>query len=178
MERGLPLRVGCPPAAYRRAVDLGRRLAFATADLIEELIEARVIARSHPVIHRRNINDITVKAEKELLSTYGLDHTRLIASGTEAKVYDLGAQEVLKVYADPDGTLRARPETLRDFYDRLDRSTVPYALPRIGTIEPHGPLLATLETRLPRQPMGEVCDLTAPESKALYLECESPQPLS
>ncbi|MGW0992476.1 DUF6415 family natural product biosynthesis protein [Streptomyces sp. NPDC002523] len=43
VERGLPLREECTPAAYQQAVGLARRLAFVTADLIEELIEARYI---------------------------------------------------------------------------------------------------------------------------------------
>ncbi|MGW5566714.1 DUF6415 family natural product biosynthesis protein [Streptomyces tendae] len=43
VERGLPLREECSPAAYQQAVGLARRLAFVTADLIEELIEARYI---------------------------------------------------------------------------------------------------------------------------------------
>ena len=43
VERGVPLREECTPAAYQQAVGLARRLAFVTADLIEELIEARYI---------------------------------------------------------------------------------------------------------------------------------------
>ncbi|MGW1159083.1 DUF6415 family natural product biosynthesis protein [Streptomyces sp. NPDC002519] len=46
VERGLPLRKECTPAAYQQAVGLARRLAFVTADLIEELIEARYIKGS------------------------------------------------------------------------------------------------------------------------------------
>ncbi|MEW2131953.1 aminoglycoside phosphotransferase family protein [Streptomyces sp. NPDC005435] len=122
------------------------------------------------MIHRRDVDYITAEAETELLSAHGLDHSRLIATGTEAKVYGLGPRRVLKVYADPDGTQRARLETLRGFYDRLDRGAVPYALPRIHAVEPHGPLLAALETRLPGRPMGEACDLTASRSKDVYLD--------
>ncbi|MEV8047244.1 DUF6415 family natural product biosynthesis protein [Streptomyces griseoluteus] len=43
VQRGLPLREEGTPAAYRQAVGLARRLAFVTADLVEELIEARYI---------------------------------------------------------------------------------------------------------------------------------------
>ncbi|MFE2046522.1 DUF6415 family natural product biosynthesis protein [Streptomyces sp. NPDC059477] len=42
-ERARPLREECTPAARQQAVGLARRLAFVTADLIEELIEARYI---------------------------------------------------------------------------------------------------------------------------------------
>lgn len=43
VERGLPVREECTPAAYQQAVGLARRLAFVTADLLEELIAARYI---------------------------------------------------------------------------------------------------------------------------------------
>jgi hypothetical protein len=43
VERGVPLLEEPTPAGYRQAVGLARRLAFVTADLIEELIEARYI---------------------------------------------------------------------------------------------------------------------------------------
>ncbi|MGW9170476.1 DUF6415 family natural product biosynthesis protein [Streptomyces decoyicus] len=43
VERGAPLLEEHPPAVYRQAVGLARRLAFVTADLIEELIEGRYI---------------------------------------------------------------------------------------------------------------------------------------
>ncbi|MFE3377322.1 DUF6415 family natural product biosynthesis protein [Streptomyces anulatus] len=41
--RGVPLREECVPADYQQAVGLARRLAFATSDLVEELIEAHYI---------------------------------------------------------------------------------------------------------------------------------------
>ncbi|GAA2477002.1 hypothetical protein GCM10010406_11520 [Streptomyces thermolineatus] len=43
VERARPLREECTPAAHQQAVGLARRLAFVTADLVEELIEARYI---------------------------------------------------------------------------------------------------------------------------------------
>ncbi|MDO0916548.1 hypothetical protein QQM39_38720 [Streptomyces sp. DT2A-34] len=126
--------------------------------------------RSRPVIHRRDVSDITAQAERDLLAAHQLNSLDLIATGTEAKVYLLDAEQVLKVYADPDGTQAARLQTLRTFYDHLDRDRVPYALPVIHAVEQHGPLLATREALLPGRPMGEVCDLTTPETEALYLD--------
>lgn len=43
VECGRPLREEPLPADRRRAVGLARRLAFVTADLVEELIEARYL---------------------------------------------------------------------------------------------------------------------------------------
>ncbi|MFF1650787.1 phosphotransferase family protein [Streptomyces sp. NPDC058240] len=111
------------------------------------------------MIHRRDVNDITAQAEQQLLAAHGLGPGDL-----------LGADHVLKIYADPDGTQAARLQTLSTFYDRLDRTDMPYALSVIHSVERHGPLLATREARLAGRPMGEVCDLTEPGSEALYLD--------
>ncbi|QKW27779.1 hypothetical protein HUT11_17885 [Streptomyces seoulensis] len=43
VDRARALREECTPAAHQQAVGLARRLAFVTADLIEELTEARYI---------------------------------------------------------------------------------------------------------------------------------------
>ncbi|MDA5142270.1 DUF6415 family natural product biosynthesis protein [Streptomyces sp. AD681] len=43
VERARPLREECTPAARQQAVGFARRLAFVTADLVEELLEARYI---------------------------------------------------------------------------------------------------------------------------------------
>lgn len=93
--------------------------------------------------HRRDVREITDQAEHELFAAHRIGPADLIATGTEAKVYRLDTDQVLKVYADPDGTQAARLQTLRTFYDRLDRDQVPYALPEIHSVEQHGPLLAT-----------------------------------
>ncbi|WDO07165.1 DUF6415 family natural product biosynthesis protein [Streptomyces murinus] len=43
VARARALRNECTPTAHQQAVGLARRLAFVTADLVEELIEARYI---------------------------------------------------------------------------------------------------------------------------------------
>ncbi|MCX4444922.1 hypothetical protein [Streptomyces sp. NBC_01789] len=121
--------------------------------------------------HRRDIREITDQAEHELLRAHRIGPADLIVTGTEAKVYRLDTDQVLKVYAGPDGTQAAQLQTLRTFYDRLDRDQVPYALPEIHSVEQHGPLLATREALLPGRPMGETCDLTTPpQAETLYLD--------
>ncbi|PZT75878.1 MULTISPECIES: phosphotransferase family protein [unclassified Streptomyces] len=119
------------------------------------------------MITRRDASSITADAENQLLAARGLTPADLIAAGTEARVYALGHDRVLKVYADPDqlGALG----TIADLYRRFDRTSVPFALPDIQNIEQHGPLLAVTETRLPGTPMGEALDLTDPTTEHTYL---------
>ncbi|MFJ1931626.1 aminoglycoside phosphotransferase family protein [Kitasatospora sp. NPDC086801] len=120
------------------------------------------------MITRRDASSITADAENALLAARGLTPADLIAAGTEARVYALGHDQVLKVYADPGQ--RQALETIADLYQHFDRSSVPFALPEIRSIEPHGPLLAVTETRLPGTPMGEALDLNAPATEAVYLD--------
>ncbi|MFD3662651.1 phosphotransferase family protein [Streptomyces sp. NPDC058659] len=119
------------------------------------------------MITRRDASSITADAEHQLLAARGLTPADLIAAGTEARVYALGHDQVLKVYADPGQ--RQALEAIADLYRRFDRSTVPFALPEIQSIERHGPLLAVTETRLPGTPMGEALDLTDPATEHAYL---------
>ncbi|MFE4516377.1 phosphotransferase family protein [Kitasatospora sp. NPDC056783] len=119
------------------------------------------------MITRRDASSITADAENALLDARGLTPADLIAAGTEARVYALGHDQVLKVYADPDqlGAL----ETIADLYRRFARSSVPFALPEIQAIEQYGPLLAVTETRLSGTPMGDALDLTTPATEHTYL---------
>ncbi|MGW4503656.1 phosphotransferase family protein [Streptomyces sp. NPDC004436] len=119
------------------------------------------------MITRRDASNIAADAEDQLLAARGLSYADLIASGTEARVYALGRDQVLKVYADPDQ--RSALETIADLYRRFDRNSVPFALPEIQNIEQHGPLLAVTETLLPGTPMGDALDLTNPATEAAYL---------
>ncbi|MFF4345652.1 phosphotransferase family protein [Kitasatospora sp. NPDC001540] len=119
------------------------------------------------MITRRDAGSITADAEQLLLTAHGLTPADLLATGTEARVHALGHDRVLKVYADPDQ--RPALETIADLYRRFDRTTVPYALPEIRSIEQHGPLLAVTESRLPGTPMGAALDLTDPGAEDTYL---------
>ncbi|MFI9787376.1 phosphotransferase family protein [Kitasatospora sp. NPDC051984] len=119
------------------------------------------------MITRRDASSITADAESQLLAAQGLTPADLIAAGTEARVYALGHDQVLKIYADPDQL--SALETIADLYRRFDRATVPFALPEIQSIEPHGSLLAVTETRLPGTPMGAALDLTDPATEHAYL---------
>lgn len=102
-----------------------------------------------------------------------MDPGQLIGTGTgtEAKVYALDENRVLKIYAEPDR--RTALETLRDFYDRLESSTLNYALPRIHDIHSHGDLLAVVERRIDGVPMQEYVTADAADIEELYLAAAS-----
>ncbi|MFF2611730.1 phosphotransferase family protein [Kitasatospora sp. NPDC058046] len=119
------------------------------------------------MITRRDVSSITDDAEQQLLAAHELTSSDLIATGTEARVYALGSDRVLKVYADP-GQLQALA-SIADLYEHLDRATVPFSLPEIHSIEQHGTLLAVTETRLPGTPMGKAIDLNTPAAEEIYL---------
>ncbi|MEU9041506.1 MULTISPECIES: aminoglycoside phosphotransferase family protein [unclassified Kitasatospora] len=119
------------------------------------------------MITRRDASSITADAEHQFLAACGLTSDDLIAAGTEARVYALGHDQVLKVYADPGQ--RQALETIADLYRRFDRTSVPFALPEIQSIEQHGTLLAVTESRLPGTPMGDALDLTDPAAEDTYL---------
>jgi Ser/Thr protein kinase RdoA (MazF antagonist) len=71
----------------------------------------------------------------------------------EAEVYAYGPYDVLKLYHGTAGL--ADLLTLQAFYDGLDRQSVPYALPQIHAVAREGPLLITIEKRLPGTRMSE-----------------------
>jgi hypothetical protein len=119
------------------------------------------------MIARRDAAGIGDAAEHELLAHYGLTRADLVGQGTEAKVYALDGDRVLKVYAGQDQ--RAALETLADFYGRLDAGALPYLLPRIHEIHPHGDLLAVVERRIDGVPMEEFVSADDPDLEELYL---------
>jgi aminoglycoside phosphotransferase len=87
-----------------------------------------------------------------ILQQYHLSPADRISAGMEAEVFAYGPQRVLKLYA---GTARLDDLlTLQDFYARLDRSRVPFGLPRIHALTQEGEYLVTVEERLPGMPMA------------------------
>jgi Ser/Thr protein kinase RdoA (MazF antagonist) len=83
----------------------------------------------------------------QILGQYGVSPDAKLDGGMQAEVYACGPETVLKLYA---GTTRlADLLVLQRFYDALDRECLPYSLPRIHSVAKHGPILVTLEQRLP-----------------------------
>lgn len=89
---------------------------------------------------------ISTDSERELLCRYGLNEIQPLGVGTEAHVYALETDRVLKIYANR-GQFDAF-DALRDFYDRLDTSAVPWSVPCIHTVARHGDLIAVVEDRV------------------------------
>jgi len=83
----------------------------------------------------------------QILEQYGVSPDAKLSGGMEAEVYACGPKTVLKLY--PGTTRLADLLVLQRFYDTLDRERLPYALPRIHSVAEHGPVLVTLEQRLP-----------------------------
>ncbi|WP_437811574.1 aminoglycoside phosphotransferase family protein [Sorangium sp. So ce1078] len=77
-----------------------------------------------------------------------------MASGTEAEVYGLADQRVLKLVADRGRA--GQLEVLRRFYDSLRGEGLPFALPRIYDITPFRGLLAITELRIEGKPLSEL----------------------
>jgi aminoglycoside phosphotransferase (APT) family kinase protein len=94
-----------------------------------------------------------IKLRNHILQQYQVTPDDRLGSGMEAEVYAYGADQVLKLYF---GTVNlADLQTLKDFYESLDRRGLPYALPYIHTIEQIDSALVTVEQRLTGQPMAD-----------------------
>src|SRR5258708_1128286 len=119
------------------------------------------------MISRRDAAGIGNAAEHELLAHYGLTPADLIGQGTEAKVYALDGDRVLKVYAGQDQ--RAALETLADFYGRLDAGALPYLLPRIHEVEWGGDVVGVVGRGIDGVPMEEFVSPDDPDLEELYL---------
>ena len=91
-------------------------------------------------------------ATAAILRRHGIDPTATLGAGMEATVYARDARTVLKLYHSPDVLPNLR--TLQQFYDALDAFHLPYALPRIISVEDDGEIVATVERRLDGTPMA------------------------
>ena len=96
---------------------------------------------------------------QHILTKYGLLPENRLSAGMEAEVFTFGSEQVLKIYMDAD---LEKLKTLQDLYERLDRSTLPYALPRILEIAPQGEAVVTIEDRLPGIPMSDILQEAGP----------------
>ncbi|MGF6884893.1 aminoglycoside phosphotransferase (APT) family kinase protein [Nocardia sp. GAS34] len=119
------------------------------------------------IIHR-DTSALGTAAEQQLLTDYGLAGATPLAEGTQARVWALGTDRVLKVYPNPDQ--QAHLEILAEFYQRLDTSAVSWAVPRIRSVTRHDELLATVEDRIPGTTMDtHARDAEDPQLEQLYL---------
>jgi hypothetical protein len=113
-------------------------------------------------LRRADASAIDPAARTEALAHFHAEASAWMARGTEAEVYRLTGDRVLKLYADP--SRHARLETLPGFYDSLDRSGVSFALPHILEVTVVRGLLAVCERRIDGRPLAEVLASLTPEA--------------
>jgi Ser/Thr protein kinase RdoA (MazF antagonist) len=111
---------------------------------------------------------VTDAARNHILQQYHLSPKAHLGSGMEAEVYAYGPDAVLKLYA---GTARrADLLALQAFYNQLDRTRVPYALPHIDTIAEEGQFLVTIERRLVGTPLASLLPTLSSVQLALVMQ--------
>jgi aminoglycoside phosphotransferase (APT) family kinase protein len=97
---------------------------------------------------------------RRVLQRAGLRTGRLLGSGIEGTVADLGDGTVAKVWS---GRTRAELEHLRDFYDVVHEArTGAVAMPHILDVRATDNMIITVEERLPGEPVW-VADGTSPD---------------
>ncbi|WP_437569616.1 aminoglycoside phosphotransferase family protein [Sorangium sp. So ce542] len=105
-------------------------------------------------LRRADASAIDPGARDAALRELGVGPGAWIATGTEAEVYGLTDERVVKLYAD---TRRAgKLESLRRFYDSVRGERLKFALPRIYDITPVRGLLAVTERRIEGKPLSEL----------------------
>lgn len=119
-----------------------------------------------------NVRDINPQDRQALLMRFGIPDAPLFAQGTEAEVYELDAERLLKIYA---GHERGKYlERLRNLYTRLNMVTHRLQIPRLTQIMTEGDCVAVVETRVQGVPLADVLpDLSGAEHErveTLYLD--------
>lgn len=90
---------------------------------------------------------------ERILQRYHVSPDARLGGGMEAQVYAYDHDRVLKIY-----TAAARLDqllTLQSFYQSLDRTSLPYALPTILDVVDQEDCIVSIETRLTGKPMSE-----------------------
>lgn len=95
------------------------------------------------------INVMVDSSERAIIAEFGVNEADRLGGGMEASVYALDAQRVLKIYGATTGGDQLH--VLKDFYDGLDRSTVPFALPQLYELHDVRGRWVTVEARLAGQ---------------------------
>lgn len=108
-------------------------------------------------------------SKNDVLQQYGVSPAALISSGMEAEVYAVNDQTVLKLYRGSEHL--ASLGVLMDFYQSLERESLPYRLPCIQSLAVAGEFCVTLENRLPGVTMASLLPgLTAVEMDTVMVQ--------
>lgn len=105
-------------------------------------------------IERANAAGIGEDERQLALNHYDLNIRSALGKGTEAEVYALSEDSVLKLYADT--SRRGKLEILKQFYEGLDDSALSVRVPRIYSIEAVENLLCVIERRFHGAPLDSL----------------------
>ena len=107
----------------------------------------------HEIV-RADLRDISEQDRDTVLAEFEITSDCLIGQGTDAEVYALSDEKVLKIYA--NASAKGQFELLRDFYASLDTSNQKIKLPEIFSVDIRGGLLVVQERRIPGVPLSEL----------------------
>lgn len=104
-----------------------------------------------------------------VLARFAVGDHDLIAKGTEAHVYALGATQILKIYGSPDSLTAV--ETLHKFYERASTKFVGFSIPCIREHGQEASVVYCVEDRLAGTPLASIAGfLERPQMADLYLD--------
>lgn len=168
-DRGRDHRRVRKPAALPRRM-CGLRVDRRGIHAGSSLITARRLGDWNVLFDRRVAAEMTLGLENEILIAYGLTRESLIGVGTEARVFRMDPERVIKIYAGSRQQASNLKE-LKNFYDRLHWPAPSYQLPFIETLEiSREGAIVVVERIIPGRPMAEVAELTVGEPHDLYLK--------
>jgi hypothetical protein len=104
-------------------------------------------------IKRTDARDIDQNSLDIILTKFGIDRSSLHAVGTEAQVYALESDRLLKVYSNPEELNKML--VLRDFYAMVDASGASFQIPEILGVKREGEVLGVIEKKLSGEPLAE-----------------------
>jgi len=104
-------------------------------------------------INRTDARDIDQRSLNVILTKFGISRDSLHAVGTEAQVYALESEKLLKVYSNPEELNKML--VLRDFYAMVDASGASFQIPEILDVKREGEVLGVIEKKLSGKPLAE-----------------------
>ncbi len=123
-------------------------------------------------LSRADVTAIMPHDRSALLARLGVVEPTLLAAGTEAEVYALDAERLVKLYAAAERSEYFN--TLKAFYANVQAEHVPFKLPRILDVVQHNTLVALVEERISGQPLAAILPtLDGPalrHAETLYLD--------
>jgi aminoglycoside phosphotransferase (APT) family kinase protein len=104
----------------------------------------------------------------EYFSRRGYREVKELAAGVEGTVYDLGAEQVAKVWRQRRA---AELVLMQAFYADVARAGLPFGTPEIHSVEQVGPTVVTFERKLPGQPLQHQLGSEDRQANPLAVRC-------